>query len=89
MSYNEAGDRKIHLYIDGKEADYDSQTASQGTRWGDEFIDFRVGDKACIAGSDSFDGKIDEVQVYNQALSSVQIQKLYVEGLEKHKLAEK
>jgi len=36
-----------------------------------------------------FDGLINEVRIYEQALSSAQVKKLYVEGLEKHKIAEK
>jgi len=30
-------------------------------------------------------GLIDEVRIYNQALSAAEIQKHYAEGLEKHK----
>ena len=33
-----------------------------------------------------FDGLIDEVRIYEEALTSAQIQKLYVEGAEKHGL---
>ncbi|HHE76769.1 MAG TPA: prepilin-type N-terminal cleavage/methylation domain-containing protein [Candidatus Parcubacteria bacterium] len=40
-------------------------------------------------GNNDFYGKIDNVRIYNQALSSSQIQQLYAEGLKKHKLAEK
>jgi len=36
-----------------------------------------------------FQGLMDDIRVYDQALSSAQIKKLYVEGLEGHKLAEK
>lgn len=34
----------------------------------------------------SFDGWIDDVNVYTEALSSAQIQKLYAQGREKHKI---
>ena len=32
----------------------------------------------------AFDGLIDEVRIYEEALTSTQIQKIYAEGLEKH-----
>ncbi len=35
----------------------------------------------------SFNGLIDEVRIYNRALSTTEIQKHYAKGLEKHKLA--
>ncbi|HHE76789.1 MAG TPA: prepilin-type N-terminal cleavage/methylation domain-containing protein [Candidatus Parcubacteria bacterium] len=36
-----------------------------------------------------FHGKIDDVRIYSEALSSSQIQQLYAQGLRKHRLAER
>ena len=33
-----------------------------------------------------FNGLIDEVRIYNEALTSAQIQKLYAEGVERHRI---
>ena len=38
---------------------------------------------------DMFEGFIDEVHIYNSALTSFEVQKLYADGLGKHQLAEK
>ncbi|MBZ9577464.1 prepilin-type N-terminal cleavage/methylation domain-containing protein [Patescibacteria group bacterium] len=48
-----------------------------------------VGSYRGDAAAEAFNGTIDEVGIYEEALSSAQIKKLYVEGLERHKLAEK
>lgn len=38
-----------------------------------------------VGGPEWFNGLIDDVRIYNKSLTEVQIQKLYVEGLEKHR----
>ena len=39
--------------------------------------------------SNPFKGVIDEIRIYDQSIISADIQKHYVEGLERHKLVEK
>lgn len=80
MTYDESGDRKIHLYIDGQEANYEKQVASEGTRYPDEFTALHIGDKECATDT-TFDGKIDEVQLYNRVLSAGEILERYNAGL--------
>ncbi|MBU3942905.1 LamG domain-containing protein, partial [Patescibacteria group bacterium] len=41
------------------------------------------------SGWEFFDGLVDNVRVYEQALSETKIQQLYAEGLEKYNLANK
>jgi len=44
---------------------------------------------ACPNGQGNFPGKIDNVRIYGESLIQAQIKKLYAEGLEKYKIAEK
>jgi len=72
---SDSGDKKIHIYINGQEASYTTQTAGSGGRAGNDFI-WAIGQRI---GYDQFyfDGLIDEVRVYNRALSADEIQQLY------------
>ena len=66
------------VYVNGTEENsrVDS-TYTQGTT-------FRIGSDG--VWDRSFNGKIDEVRIYDQALSSVKIYQLYVQGAEKHNI---
>ena len=66
----------IRHYIDGTLKWTDTQTSS-GTS--ENFV--------TIAGyaSRKFKGKLDDVRIYNQSLTSAQIEKIYVQGLERHR----
>ncbi|KKU85808.1 MAG: hypothetical protein A2667_00940 [Candidatus Wildermuthbacteria bacterium RIFCSPHIGHO2_01_FULL_47_27] len=68
-------------YIDGK---FDSkQTHGGSPKLGDG-----INNRALQLGGDKLDGVLDAVRIYHQTFTSGQIEKLYAEGVEKHKLAE-
>jgi len=80
---------KGKIYINGVQ---DSNTFSKVGTWATQttypfLIGKSVGDSAFTAGY--FNGLIDEVRVYGQALSAFEIQKLYAEGIERHEYAKK
>ncbi len=64
------------LYING---------AQKGNTWAGTNLPLAIGIlKIGVCESETFNGTIDEVYIYNQALSSTEIRKHYAEGLEKH-----
>lgn len=63
-------------YANGKFVKSDNASGNLPVTTGDIFI---------AQGWDYFGGFIDELRIYNKALSQTQIKKLYVEGLERHK----
>src|SRR3989338_5557327 len=65
----------IHIYINGVEVSYQSGTDGTGTRVNDSGRSFTIG--SGTIGSDSFPGKIDDVRIYNRALSPDEIKRLY------------
>jgi prepilin-type N-terminal cleavage/methylation domain-containing protein len=65
---------------DGSIASYDGEDITNPSR------DLRIG--RWSGSPQSFNGLIDEVRIYKEALSASEIQKHYVEGLERIKLAE-
>lgn len=72
------------LYINGEEKTLSQKTGSAHSRF--------VTTKARVGSffpSYMFNGIIDEVRIYNRSLTALEIQKRYVEGLKKFKLAEK
>lgn len=77
VSYNGT---KATIYKDGTSC-VSGTTANFGTTGTDVFIG---GDTGLF-----FNGLIDEVSIYNQALSLAQIQELYAQGLGKHQLTRK
>ncbi len=74
---------EIAIYLDGKEA-CQPETSSGTADAGNELL--RMGAYTQLGGSYRLDGLIDEVRIYEEALTSAQIQKLYAEGAEKHGL---
>ena len=74
MTYDQSGDRKIYLYVDGAEiSSYSEQTASTGTISTDASETLYIGK----AGAYEFDGIIDDVRIWNRALSPTEISDLY------------
>jgi len=85
----------VKLYVDGKQ----SYSATHGiTAWdtplgGDGNLSLSIGSlypygSGWVGNSSfSFRGRMDEVAIYQQALTTGQIQKLYAEGLLRHTLA--
>lgn len=86
MTFNNSGDRTIHLYLNGNEVAYTAKTACSGN------LSLLYGSSNQEIGKDFanayyFNGFIDEVRIYTEALSSAQIEKLYAEGLKRHTFA--
>lgn len=75
------------IYFDAKQENQsvvsDSPSISSGA------INSAIGGGLNPAWSGSFNGLLDEVHLYNRALTAFEIQKLYAEGLEEIQLAEK
>ena len=68
------------MYIDGEEVSSCNDNSSSGVI--DAGLEpLRIG--SYTSSSYLFDGLIDEVRIYDQGLSSAQIQKLYAEGIKK------
>jgi len=85
MTFNNSGDRIIHLYSNGKEVSYDRQIACSGS------LSLSYGSRNQEIGKDFassyyFNGLIDDVHIYEEALNLAQVKKLYVEGASKHGL---
>lgn len=69
---------RVRMYVDGNKVKDDSAVGSIQTPGSGIHI-------GSYGTGEYFEGLIDDVRVYSQALTSAQIQKIYVEGLEKHK----
>ncbi|MDP2668789.1 MAG: LamG domain-containing protein [bacterium] len=66
----------VTLYINGTEPAYGDQTSGSGSRNSDSAFDAAIGNRA-TDGARAFDGLIDDVRVYNRALSGDEIKRLY------------
>ncbi len=66
----------VHIYKNGEEIAYGLKSDATGTRDSDAGYDFTIGD---TSNGDiwNYDGKMDEVRVYNRELSSDEVKKLY------------
>ncbi len=73
---NGDGTWTISIYLNGELKNSKTITFGHGDT---------ISNNLTLNAMNSFDGIIDEVRVYNQSLSSTQIQKHYTEGVEKHK----
>ena len=67
----------VHLYKNGTEVSYDTQTNASGTRDDDSTHPFYVGS---TQGGSFINGSMDEVRIYNRVLSPSEIQELYTAG---------
>jgi|CXWL01.1.fsa_nt_gi parallel beta-helix repeat protein len=74
VSYDDAGDRKAHLYVNGVEATYIEQPALTGLL-NKPAVKMMLGNRE--AGDRAFNGLIDEAQVYNRALSAAEVLALF------------
>jgi len=68
----------VHIYINGVEASYDSQNNAIGSRNNDG--DYNLIIANTIQAAQTFDGLIDEVRIYNRALTPSEITQLYKMG---------
>lgn len=83
MTYNGSFQK---VYLDGKEDGSIATTGSLITVFGGDNVQIGYG----TFGFDQyFNGLIDEVRIYDKAITSVEIQKHYAEGSEKHQVAKK
>jgi hypothetical protein len=71
MTYDNNGDRKVHLYVNGSEVVYAVQPASTGTQNSDAGGGLMIGNDTF--NEVLFDGSIAEFELWNVALSSAQI----------------
>src|SRR5437762_3371925 len=74
VTYNDTGDRKLHLFLNGTEVAYQRQDTLTG------LVKLTanplsIGNR--LTKDRTFQGSIDEVAVYSQALSAAEIQTLY------------
>jgi hypothetical protein len=69
----------IHIYVNGEEVTYRLNSDGVGTRVSDSSNSLIIGNSADT--SSTFKGSIDEVGIWNRALSSDEIIKLYNEGI--------
>jgi hypothetical protein len=68
------------LYIDGSEPSYQTSTGAVGTYKTDAGVDKEIGRLPHVGGVQEFNGKIDDVRVYNRALSDEEVLGLYEDG---------
>jgi cysteine-rich repeat protein len=66
MTYDNTGDRKTHLYINGIEVSYSVQNVGVGTITTDSNSDLNIGRRT--TASRYFGGNIDEVVIFNRVL---------------------
>ncbi len=81
---NNKNENKTYLHLNGAnygEAIYRSSFQENRA--------FTIGNYYPSSTGYAWRGKIDEVRIYSKALSGAEIQKLYVDGLESHKITEK
>ncbi len=75
MTYNDDTDRQIRIYVDGSEVSYATQIAMNGSYSSDASKNLRIGSHA--NETSYWDGKIDEVRIYNRELSATEVRSLY------------
>lgn len=75
MTYDDAGDRKIRLYINGTAVTHATQTAAVGTIASDAAQTLRIG--WCFDAADYFDGRISSVAMYDRVLSAAEIAEIH------------
>ena len=72
------GDAKTcRLYIDGFESSYVTNTPGDGSYISDASYDKEIGRMALAGGIQFFAGKIDDVKIFDRALSDTEIEALY------------
>ncbi len=72
MTYDDLGDRKIRIYINGTEQSYFHRQPASGTMASNPSVHVAIGNR--IGGGRDFGGSVDEVSIYNRALSPEEIQ---------------
>ena len=75
ITYNDAGDRRIHIYRNGVELAYRSQVAATGALTSDVGTTLAFGANP-VSPFYSFTGDLDEVRIYNRDLTAAEISAL-------------
>lgn len=72
VSYNDEGDRKLHIYKNGQEVRYEKQVPARGAVCNNASYQWAIG---ATPGTHyfGFNGIIDEVRIYNRVLSRGEI----------------
>jgi hypothetical protein len=81
FTYNEDNDKKIKIYANGVLQTGGTDIAGDGSLCDDSFDSLKIGRYYYSAEPRYFDGKIDDVRIYDRALSAGDIWQLYREGL--------
>ncbi|MCB9988797.1 MAG: DUF1566 domain-containing protein [Rhodospirillales bacterium] len=79
-TYDRSGDKKLRIYLNGTEVNYSEQDTLTFSLDLDFNFDFQIGWNEFSGGS-NFTGSIDDVRIYNRALSSSEIGQLYCQGV--------
>jgi hypothetical protein len=74
MAYDDGADRTVHLFIDGQEVSYAVQSQADGPLASDSDSELNLGRRS--TGGRHFRGKLDEVRVFDRALSPEEIETL-------------
>ena len=79
MTYDDAGDRKGRIYINGADSSYSFQTAATGTTKDASAFDWCIGNVPATGEPSgiSWDGNIDEVAIFGTQLSASNVLALY------------
>jgi len=72
----------LNVYLDGKLDNSTDDYAGQSISWTTTTYD--IG-RHLNDNTYAFGGYIDDVRIYNQSLTSTQIEKIYAQGVEKHR----
>lgn len=80
-TWNNAGDKKIRIYLDGAEVAYTTQTAGVGTPTSDTGSDLFLGNNSNDPGVRGLNGKQTDVGLFSRALSLSEIQEIRNYGL--------
>ncbi len=71
MTYDDLGDRKVHVYVNGQEPSSAQQTALDGAMQMNVDLPVTLGDR--IGGGRAIGGKIDDVRIYDRVLTQQEI----------------
>ncbi|TAL62805.1 MAG: T9SS type A sorting domain-containing protein, partial [Bacteroidetes bacterium] len=74
VTYSDAGDRKLHLFVNGIETSYSTQDIVTGTL---KYTANPISIGNAPSQDRTFDGAIDEVCIYNKALTASEVQGVY------------
>jgi len=72
MTYDHAGDRLVHLYINGAEVTYDAQSMGGGSLASDASSDVNIGRRS-VSADRHFEGQIDGARIYDRALTAQEV----------------